>query len=128
RRWRSTPQPQSSESLDIDGWRFNTDLSGFRLPGDTEVPEALFDANSLRFEGLRSTYRRDGFGAELVAKVPPSVVGDPTASPVDPEAGGDQGQGRGRNGEPDFSEMPYAPTTALLRFHGATLQELLATR
>ncbi|WP_218569680.1 esterase/lipase family protein [Pseudomonas sp. Hp2] len=128
RRWRSTPQPQSSESLDIDGWRFNTDLSGFRLPGDTEVPEALFDANSLRFEGLRSTYRRDGFGAELVAKVPPSVVGDPTASPVDPAAGGDQDQGRGRNGEPDFSEMPYAPTTALLRFHGATLQELLATR
>jgi pimeloyl-ACP methyl ester carboxylesterase len=128
RRWRATPQPQGDGSLAIDSWRFDTDLSGFRLPGDTQVPEDLYDANGLRFNGLRSTYRRDGFGAELIAKVSASSVGDPTARLLDPDAISDNDAGQ-KSGErdADFSEMPYAPTTALLRFHGASLQEVLTT-
>ena len=46
------------------------DMRSARLPGSTAVPAELLPASSLSFRGLRSLYRRDGFGAELVAVMP----------------------------------------------------------
>lgn len=66
----------------VGRWRVNVDLAAYRLPGDGNTPRALFAASSLRFGGLRSTYRRDGFGADLVAEVDPAVVGDPAGLAV----------------------------------------------
>ncbi|HBK45449.1 MAG TPA: hypothetical protein DDZ67_03235, partial [Xanthomonadaceae bacterium] len=122
-RWRAAP-PAEGGRIEVAGWQVAPDLSGFRLPGGTQVPEDVFAATTLRFDGLRSTYRRDGFGAELVAKVSPGAVGDPTALPEQQEAsppGGNRDHG-------SFSEMPYAPATALLSFDGDSLPALLASR
>jgi pimeloyl-ACP methyl ester carboxylesterase len=103
-----------SDTLVIGQWRLHTDMKGFRLPGNASRPTAVTPASSLVFEGLRSSYRRDGFGAELVAEVLPATVGDPTSVAAE-------------NGEKraEFSEMPYAPATVLMRFEGQTLQQVL---
>ncbi|WP_407471522.1 alpha/beta hydrolase [Xanthomonas campestris pv. raphani] len=108
----------------VGRWRVDVDLAAYRLPGDGNTPRALFAASSLRFGGLRSTYRRDGFGADLVAEVDPAVVGDPAGLAVQqaPPAPKDP-----QRPLPTFSEMPYAPATVLLRFAGDTLDAVLHT-
>ncbi|TAA45737.1 esterase/lipase family protein [Pseudoxanthomonas winnipegensis] len=122
-RWTAQTRPTTglgTDVLTIGDWQLRTEMEGFRLPGDATRPEGLTQAASLHFEGVRSTYRRDGFGAELVAEVSPADVGDPTA---DPGAGAARGQGQGQSH--DFSEMPYAPATVLMRFEGQTLAQVL---
>ena len=95
----------------VSGWRIDADLSALQLAPDAPPPKELIPAASLTFSGLRNIYRRDGFGAELVA------AGDdrPTAAQADEDA-------------PPFSETPFPALTALLLFDGATLLEVLATR
>src|SRR5690606_30025773 len=68
----------------------------------------LVPASSLRFDGLRSTYRRDGFGAELVAVMAPNSQDEQASRP--------------------FSPMTSPVVTAVLRFEGDDLDTLLATR
>src|SRR5262249_26021971 len=75
--------------------------------GERGVPQEVIPASSLVFTGLRSVYRRDGFGAELLAVLGPAP--DPAQS------------------EAPFTE-PRVPTeTAILSFRGATLDEVLRT-
>lgn len=120
-RWRQAPD-DAEGAFAVGPWRLSADLSGFRLPGDAGQPEALIPASSLRFDGLRSTYRRDGFGAELVAEVSAETVGDPAGLARLPVAEGKRRQ------TPDFSEVPFAPATLLLRFEGQDQAQVLATR
>jgi len=99
----------------VGDWRIETDVSNLRLPSDTPLPDELIPAASLTFSGLRNTYRRDGFGAELVAadsqrtdeKAPAFDTADP---------------------RPPYREMPFPAVTALLLFDGGNLAEVLATR
>ncbi|MCI2262916.1 lipase family alpha/beta hydrolase [Xanthomonas indica] len=118
-RWRAgsaSGELHDDDTLRAAGWQVRADMGSFRLPGGVARPDAMLPASTLRFDGLRSTYRRDGFGAELVAEIAPSKVGDPTASAAAlAHASG-------------FSEMPYAPTTVLLRFDGDSLAQVLDTR
>lgn len=122
-RWRAGSESgelHDDDMLRTAGWQVHADMGSFRLPGGVARPDAMLPASTLRFDGLRSTYRRDGFGAELVAEIAPAEVGDPTAAIAaktapDPHA-------------PAFSEMPYAPTTVLLRFDGDSLAQVLDTR
>ncbi len=94
-------------------WTLAVDFGQLRL---NSIPRRLVSASAIGFAGMRSTYRRDGFGAELVVEMePPSL-----AVPVDAEGGADKA--------PVFSEMPSIAATALLRFSGDTLQEVLDTR
>lgn len=99
----------------VAGWRIRADASAMRLPADTPLPAELIPASSLAFSGLRNTYRRDGFGAELVA-----VAEEGTARPRAP--------GPARRDAPPFRETPFVATTVLMRFEGRDLRELLATR
>ncbi|WDS35821.1 alpha/beta fold hydrolase [Pseudoxanthomonas sp.] len=105
----------------VADWTLQVDMADFRLPGDVAVPDRLMSAAAVRFNGLRSTYRRDGFGAELVARVPPQVVGDPTALV-------EGGLGRHDKDTPAFSEIPYVPATLLLDFRGDDLATVLSSR
>ncbi|MCC4618734.1 alpha/beta hydrolase [Xanthomonas cassavae CFBP 4642] len=114
-----TPTPTA-----VGGWQVAIDTSAYRLPGGGNAPRAIFAASALRFDGLRSTYRRDGFGAELVAEVDPQVVGDPAGLAVQQAAAASTAAGRPL---PNFSEMPYAPATLLLRFEGDSLDAVLRT-
>ncbi|MFT3754731.1 MAG: alpha/beta fold hydrolase [Pseudoxanthomonas sp.] len=121
-RWRDNP---NGMELRIGDWEIESAMQGYRLPGGALLPRAAQPASSLRLEGLRSTYRRDGFGAELVAEVSAYEVGAPLTN--------DEGEvlppsPRRRTGPAAFSEIPFAPTTVLLEFKGRTLDEILASR
>lgn len=84
------------------------------LPG-TGLPQELVAAASLRFTGLRNTYRRDGFGAEFVAVLAPPAPAEPTFAADAPT-------------RPGAAETQFPSVTALLRFEGRTLAEVMATR
>jgi pimeloyl-ACP methyl ester carboxylesterase len=92
----------------VPGWSLRADASNEVLPQGAALPSELLAASSLTFTGLRNIYRRDGFGAELVA--------------VEAE------HSRSRKETHAFREMPYPALTVLLRFGGQTLDEVLATR
>lgn len=107
-RFRGQPAASSSAAARVVGrWRITSDTEDLRLPQDVGLPKELVVASSLRFEGLRNTYRRDGLGAELVA-----VMDTPGAGVT----GG------------TFAETRFPVVTALLRFEGRDLPEVLATR
>ncbi|MET0288863.1 MAG: alpha/beta fold hydrolase [Pseudoxanthomonas sp.] len=119
-------QALAAGSMPVGGWTVTTELGDFRLPGGVGAPDAVIPASMLAFEGLRSTYRRDGFGAEMVAEVAPSRVGDPSGLAPPPETA--QEVPAPKQDERTFSELPYAPATLLLRFEGADLQPVLASQ
>ncbi|KLD76787.1 alpha/beta hydrolase [Xanthomonas hyacinthi] len=124
-RWRArsaSGELRDDDTLAAAGWQVRAQLDSFRLPGGVARPNAMVPAASLRFDGLRSTYRRDGFGAELVAEVSPAQVGDPTAAAA---AADPRQETRDTAG---YSELAYAPTTVLLRFDGDSLAQVLDTR
>jgi pimeloyl-ACP methyl ester carboxylesterase len=94
----------------VGGWRIGADVTALRLPADAALPDELIPAASLTFSGLRNTYRRDGFGAELVASAGKRTH-DESLQPSVP-----------------YRETPFPAVTALLLFDGATLGEILKTR
>lgn len=106
--------------MHLSNWMVRADLSGLRRSDRPEVPKELVPAASLSFPGLRSVYRRDGFGAELV-----TVLDDPAPrlSDDEPEET-DQSPGRPA---PVWSQMPSPTVTVLIRFPGETLAQVLAT-
>ena len=93
--------------LQVEGWQFSSHIEGMVMPSNMPMPRELLTASSLRFTGLRNTYRRDGFGAPLVAVLPPTAT-DAAQAP--------------------FAETRYPALTALLAFDGATLSDVLRTR
>lgn len=97
-------------------WQLTMDLSGLRQPAQRVMPQELLAATSLTFSGLRNIYRRDGFGAELVAAFPPP----PEAVGPDPRWGQVQG--------PPYQEALFPAITALLQFDGHTQAEVLTTQ
>ena len=99
----------------VGAWRIDTDLSALELRPEDPVPQALIPAASLTFSGLRNTYRRDGFGAELVVETNQPA---PSPRPVDNKT---------EDNAPPYSEMPFPGLTALLRFEGTDLRQVLAT-
>lgn len=96
-------------SLQSGLWRITFRNEDVRLPDNRKIPEDLIPASSLSFAGLRNHYRRDGLGAELVAVTSSRVV-DVKSAKV------------------PFSETPFPPITAVTRFPGAGLKEVLDTR
>ena len=142
---RSNGEPVSAEpgrAVRVAGWVINTDLSGIRLPHGA-LPKELLPAASLNFAGLRSVYRRDGFGAEVVAvmREAPAAVAAVEAIAAASEGDGATGvdatgddapaRTQGRNHRPRgpaYSEMPSPALTVLFRFGGDDLESVLATR
>jgi pimeloyl-ACP methyl ester carboxylesterase len=91
----------------VGDWHIDSDVSALQLPPGAALPQELIPAASLTFSGLRNIYRRDGFGAELVA-----VTDEPAY---------------GANAPP-YRETPFPALTAVLKFDGADLRQVLATR
>ncbi|MGO4393008.1 esterase/lipase family protein [Variovorax sp. M-6] len=92
---------------DVIGWRLSVTFETSEPGRETRQPEELVAATSLRFTGLRNTYQRDGFGAALVAVLPEAEA---SAKPA------------------PFVENRYPAITALIRFEGKSLQEVMNTR
>ena len=105
------------ESMDAQGqftfnstqWQIRGQLNEVRLAAHQRIPEKLIPAAALTFKGLRNQYRRDGIGAELVAVTAKRVVNK-------------------KSREEAFSETPFPAVTAVLRFPGETLDEVLNTQ
>lgn len=87
--------------LFTDAWTIHRGRSDVRLPAGRPIHE-LIPASRLSFEGIRNAYRRDGFGAELVA--------------VAPENGEEAGASR---------EMGFVAASVVLRFPGSSLEEVM---
>ncbi|WP_418120383.1 esterase/lipase family protein [Variovorax sp. 350MFTsu5.1] len=116
---RSGAEPEMPK---VGDWRIETDVSGLRLPSDTPLPDELIPAASLTFSGLRNTYRRDGFGAELVA------ASNKRTDDEAPRQQADPAEKQKQKPRPPYREMPFPAVTALLLFDGASLGEVLGTR
>ncbi|VVE12162.1 esterase/lipase family protein [Pandoraea anhela] len=58
---------QQTGNDEIAGWTLPVDASSVRFADNRTQPREVLPASTLSFAGLRSPYRRDGFGAELVA-------------------------------------------------------------
>ncbi|WP_349984976.1 esterase/lipase family protein [Stenotrophomonas sp. WHRI 8082] len=102
-------------------WTITSDYDRLSMPS---MPTRLVSAATISFVGLRSTYRRDGFGAELVVVMDPPQLSTPLPeadAPVDAAA-------PARKHEvPKYSEMSSINATALLRFKGDSLDDVLKT-
>ncbi|WP_369981782.1 esterase/lipase family protein [Xanthomonas bundabergensis] len=105
----------AAELSALPGWRIVLDVSQLGALQDMPMPDAMLPASGLRFTGLRSVYRRDGFGSEMVAVLPNATSLHNAASEAD-------------QASPAYSEMPTPSLTVLLRFDGHTLAEVLASR
>ncbi len=99
--------------VQVDDWTIRAEFDELKLQG---VPKQLVAASSVSFAGLRSSYRRDGFGAELVAMMEAPAL----AQAVEVE--------EREQDLPVYSEMPAINVTAVLNFSGNTLEEILASR
>lgn len=97
--------------VQVDRWTIGTTLDPLELHS---IPRQLVAASSVSFAGLRSSYRRDGFGAELVVV----MESPPLAVPLEGE----------KVERPVYSEMPALNATTVLDFEGDTLEQVLATR
>lgn len=102
-------------AFEANGWHIRMDMAGVRLPDGVLLPRGLIPASSLEFSGLRSTYRRDGIGADLVAIMEDDPI---TSNATSPE----------KKVAPIFSEMPSPALTVLTYFRGESLSEVLSTR
>ncbi|WP_331692944.1 alpha/beta hydrolase [Pandoraea sputorum] len=142
---------QQTGSDKIAGWLLPVDASSVRFADNRVQPREVLPASTLSFAGLRSPYRRDGFGAELVAVLDeksaaealaaagqnPTPRGDAatgpdnrdtTLHPRESRASRDFRRATDPNAGPVFSEMPSPSLTLLLRFDGTTLEQVLTTK
>ncbi len=87
------------------GRRILVEFDGQAVPHADALPESIYPASALDFEGLRNRYRRDGLGAEMVAAMP---------EPADAEKAA-------------WTAMRYPTLTVLAEFPGRDLEEVLAT-
>jgi len=95
--------------LGTAGWRLRIRNADVRLPEGERLPDELIPASTLTFRGLRSIYRRDGLGAELVAVT--------------------RANREGAGGFPHpWSEPAFPAVTAVLSFPGDDLETVLRAR
>ncbi|WP_437883441.1 esterase/lipase family protein [Pseudomonas sp. LRF_L74] len=111
-RYRGRP-PQAEDDagnfrLHSGHWNIFGRMEDVRLAEGRVLPKELIPAAALSFAGLRNQYRRDGLGAELVAVTAKRVVSR-------------------SSDELAWSETPFPAITAVARFPGDTLEQVLAT-
>jgi pimeloyl-ACP methyl ester carboxylesterase len=104
----------------LSQWTVRADVSGLADSEQVKVPRELVPAASMSFAGVRSVYRRDGFGAELVA-----VLDDPSNQALSKQPR--KSFLRRKPGAPVWSQMPSPSVTALIRFPGESLADVLST-
>jgi pimeloyl-ACP methyl ester carboxylesterase len=102
---RARERPGAALATDVGSTHVVVDLHS--LSWANERPRDVVAASALRFNGIRSTYRRDGLGAELVVDVRPED---------------------GATTDRAYQAMPTPSATAFLRFSGDTLDEVLHAR
>ncbi|APD13464.1 hypothetical protein RO07_20620 [Pandoraea pulmonicola] len=117
---------QATGSDKIAGWTLPVDASSVRFADNRTRPREVLPASTLSFAGLRSPYRRDGFGAELVAvldeKSAADALADARCTPT-PRGDASAGSGDGDNSTPtrtDGSTRSLRESRASRDFRRAT--------
>lgn len=100
---------KNHEVFQLAQWRIRTKVNSTRSQKSIRFPIKLLAARGLSFSGLRNIYRRDGIGADLIAIMPQSTVADHTSM----------------SQQNFFLEPTYVPITALLRFNGNSLKQII---
>jgi triacylglycerol esterase/lipase EstA (alpha/beta hydrolase family) len=100
--------PDGRFHLRVEHWTIDGTMRDVRLAEGRLLPKELVPAASLSFAGLRNQYRRDGLGAELVAVTRKRVVNS-------------------QSDRHPWSETPFPAVSAVIRFPGETLEEVLTT-
>jgi len=114
KQYRSRPD-QVRGRMQVGDWLLSANLSDlYPLDPVPRRASELLPASRLTFQGIRSIYRRDGLGADLVIATDGGALGTEAKSTA-PLAG-------------SYSEMPYRPVTAIIAFTGSTLAEVLHTQ
>ncbi|CAD6545290.1 esterase/lipase family protein [Paraburkholderia metrosideri] len=112
----------------IGNWTIHIDLSRVRLPEGVREPREVIPASRLSFAGLRSIYRRDGLGAELVAvmNVPTPAESTEVTDAAEETSGGTitPTVAQPASSTPVFREMPSPNVTALFLFNAQSLAQL----
>jgi pimeloyl-ACP methyl ester carboxylesterase len=108
----------------VGTWLIKPDLSQLPKSRGQQQLKELIPASTIAFTGLRSEYRRDGFGAELVAV----IEAQKSASTHAAVGQVNRVMRRPRQREASWSAMPYRVLTALAHFPGRTVTEILSTR
>ena len=100
--------------LRAGGWSLAFDLTHFPSENAAAVPVRLIPTDGLRFRGLYTTFRRDGFGSEIAVELAADSIGDPAAAkpPGSPHR---------------VSRVRFVPLTVVIDFPGRDLAEVLAT-
>jgi len=106
-----------TKPITVGSWSLASNYQQLNLKS---IPAQLVPAGTVSFVGLRSTYRRDGFGAELVA-----VMNDPAGSTATPPSAATPAAQASTSAAQSWSEMPSPSMTVLLRFSGKNLWEVL---
>lgn len=127
---KETARTSDIGSLHWGGWSIRVQTSGIRYPGGATRPVELVPASSQVFAGLRSIYRRDGLGAELVAVTPVSpVYTAPELPGTQPGAGPrPEAQWPADLGVGMWSEMPSPVISVVLSLAGEDLPAVMSTR
>lgn len=90
----------------LAGWNVTGNEPAVRWAGAAAAPAELIPASTLRFNGVRNVYRRDGFGSEFVAVAPPDAPAN----------------------EVPWRDPDYVSMTGAILFDGASLNDVLTTR
>lgn len=115
------PLSRGGSSVEVAGWTFAVEGPRQYSWHEDAILKDLVPAASLAFSGLRSVYRRDGLGAELVAVLEQPEKIQETDEVALPD--------NWRSAlKPAWSEMPSPVMTVLMHFDGEDLETVLHTR
>lgn len=108
----------------LSNWQLFVD-NKTRMPKNMTQPTELLASSSLTFKGFRSTYRRDGFGSELVA-VSDEVKVAVTDKNSEKEKANSSYSRKYR--QTAWSEMPSPNITAVFHFDVNNLAQLMSAQ
>lgn len=114
----------------LDNWQIAFDTAGMpKTEGQDATLSGLTPDYRLNFDGLRNQYVQDGLGARMVASVedlPARQKKEDAGKPADNVHQTSPEETRHTNRTP-WEPMHYISVTALLKFPGNNLREVLAT-
>lgn len=108
--------------VQLGAWQIRSEAIDTTLQAQGQLPRELIAAASLRFKGLRNTYRRDGLGAEFVAVLDAPHDVQATTTPTSPM------RAAKRTIQPGVGYLQYPSVTVVLKFEGETLAEVMHTK
>lgn len=117
---RASPAGQSSgrqgdHVVEVGGWSIAVVMDALSEQARSVSAVRMVPSAGLRFKGLNSVFRSDGFGSEMVVELHPSPPGDPATpllgSPTHP-----------------YSLQRFIPVSLVVDFPARDLDELLETR